>query len=366
MRARVCDFTGECGKFILTRRMRRGAAQQTPSAQQSKRGVGAWNGGRFALRAGQSVAVLASASGRQTEGSDGAFYPNGIARYIAEACPAPGMDGRFREKPLAYTMQYPFVRVTDIAALPTPGSWTNCFLTNSQMSKINANNGKVIVTFLEEDVDGFLRVPASKSGSYACMAIVCGNPVAEEGEEGYSVHFHSLQRVAIQALNQDSGYAQAAELTDRWVYFVRAGAVEEFAAADAELEGVGSEVKTALRDIVDAGQELLDTLDDIQVLHRLLTGSPSSPWQEMIKWASDVQCGPNVPSLLEKLLVAERLSFGAFQGESLADGDDMDILMALRRKAMECTDLGMRVDDALMYSARMLKKLRARAALAQL
>mmetsp|Transcript_1039 Transcript_1039/g.2412 ORF Transcript_1039/g.2412 Transcript_1039/m.2412 type:complete len:192 (-) Transcript_1039:449-1024(-) len=177
-----------------------------------------------------------------------------------------------------------------------------------------------------------------------------------------------------QALSVDmdgNTYCQAAELPDRWIFFVRASAVEKLAQTPdwtqvpEEDEGREREVKHALRDVLEASSELKATIVDLQVLTEKLTVGASdgmrNEWAEVLHWAEKDASS----SKEQRLQEAHKLSFGAFQETPFTQGG-AEAVAAMRIKAMELTDLGMRVEDALSYTMGLRRIMRAAAALESL
>lgn len=177
--------------------------------------------------------------------------------------------------------------------------------------------------------------------------------------------------------------AQAAILRDRWAYFVRADAVEAAAAAD----GYGdqpAEVGTALENCRDVADELSTALRELAALVKRcsvdLDGNDEgleSEIEQLLQWTdhsavpvSSTSCGEdafaNSGSAKLDMSALWRLSFAPYALSSsvlAVIGASEQKHIAERTKAMEATDLGLRLEDAADVVKAARAKLQATAAL---
>jgi len=250
------------------------------------------------------------------------------------------------------------------------------------------------------------RGKRSGGGSYCCVGRVAGlfNGTARVVVE---------QRVAVQGLDAGRGRAQAAVLGDRWAYMVRAAAVQSAlpaaglvaaagvsSTAGAPSQPVGREVTTAVSQVADAAHEVAELLRECQQLAGALADAAAGGGQGdssgdveaaareaeseaglLLDW---VFAGSTADSRQQSLSweQIERLSFAPFAAAALmqlggagagggaggskaaaAAASPTEALQQQRLRAMEATDVGMRLEDGLEAVGKLERRLAAMVAL---
>eukprot|EP00798_Chlamydomonas_sp_ICE-L_P025261 gene25261-10910_t len=162
--------------------------------------------------------------------------------------------------------------------------------------------------------------------------------------------------------------AQSAVLPDRWTYYVRTAALEEvMQGAMGKAGGVcvdtidlnkqPPDVRAAVVSLQDVGETLVATLlDMLDVLRSLQKRETENEEQSTpVSGLGDILSFPTL----------ERLSYAPLAVSSLGDfaGVPEEEILAVRVKAMESCDLGMRLESAISLANKISSRLAARAAL---
>ncbi|GBF97978.1 hypothetical protein Rsub_10652 [Raphidocelis subcapitata] len=345
--------------------------------------------------------------------------PESIRDFIAREAPLRSLDGSFRERPLEPSLQAPFLVAAtlppaeaagadDEAAAgplpPCPGAVSLLRLTPGQLEAAVKSGGRVVLLVAAEgaeeddDDDGSgnggggsggsgPRIAAPRGrrggGSYCCTARVAGLL-------GATARVVAEARAAVQGVDAGAGLAAAAALPDRWAYMVRASAVAEAMAGGAGGQAAPRDVATAASQISDAAADLEACLRGCLRLAGALAeaaggdGATEAAAREaeaelstLLEWCTggggggsggDGGGGEEAAAGAEWAR-AERLSWAPFAAAALSELADGGAggagaqLRGARRGAMEATDLGERLEDALSLAGRARAALSARLAL---
>lgn len=369
---------------------------------------------------GRRRGTIAAASSPSS--SAAATNNNSIRDFIAQEAPLKSFDGSYRERPLEPTMEAPYLVVgalpaagggerddddksasrslPPLAFLPAvPGSVSLHALDKDRLDAVIRSGGRVLLVVVEEGRPASVATPSLEQrrqgrgvggggsgggGSYAVAGRVAG-------VLGGRARVVAERRAAVQGLDLERGVAQAAELSDRWVYMCRAAAVEgalgmgggggaggaaaagaAAASAAPSPAALPREVALAVEQARDAAREVLDDLRACRDLVAAMAeegegdeggeggGAGASEAEAelsaLLDWCDQGHDDDNLTfAQLERLsyapLAARQLAVlveslqqqgGGGGGEAEAEAE----LAARRLAALSATDAGARLEDA--------------------
>jgi hypothetical protein len=371
----------------------------------------------------RALAPLTCAATPDSGGGAGGGAPrDSIRDFIAREAPLRSLDGSFRERPLAPTLESPFLIAAALPPAgsddadatgpahaplpPCPGAASLHRLSEAQVAAVLASGGQLMLLVAEaagEDGGGpplsagtsapRLAAPRGRrgggGGSYAVAARVAGLL-------GGTARAVGATRVAVQGIDAAAGAAQAAALPDRWCYMVRASAVAE--ALDAASSGSsgsggsggsGGAQQGPPRDVANAAAQLRDgaaeaagALAECRALAGRLAAAAAARGDGALEAAAS-EAEAEVAGVLDWALEggggagsgapaaaaltwqqAERLSWAPFAAAAAADlAGRRGGLATARLRTLEATDLGLRLEDGLEWAGRLRAALAAALAL---
>ncbi|CAG9462098.1 unnamed protein product [Pedinophyceae sp. YPF-701] len=324
---------------------------------------------RGAARRRASTGVLCRAA------AAGGSEAGGIGAFIRNVCPEKGFDGSYRERlPTEASIEAVLLDLLSIGVdgCLTPGCRQVVTLSESAANAVVADDGRIILAQVEQGPSG-PAVPAPRKGSRAVLAQLVG--IQRVGDMAY-LQIVVEERVIVQGVRvaeDGSARARAEPLHDRWVFFTRAEAVSELSvqAQDGENQHAGQpqesagtaspETATALRDATVAAHDLRGVITSVADLCRRSGDADleaaADEWAYVLAWCGSAA---GLPAM-------ERVSYAAhaYAAELTRDALNMPPgeLASLRSAALDATDLGMRLEDALEALRVVQRELGARVSL---
>lgn len=356
-----------------------------------------------------------------------------IADFIRDECPVKGLDGTFKEQPVrpGTLLEDSCVLQMHEEALLVPGQRQLMYVTEPQLEQVIADAGKAVLACLQNNnsssstaggaAGGTPKLLSPARGSWALAASV-GGVQRLPGSSRALIRLLVTDRVAVQALNSPSPglvLARSAQLRDRWCYFVRTAAVQQYldssssSSADGNASesdssstgGAGRDVVNAVQQVQDAASELLQLLQQVyssvQQVTEAAGGAGSSSLQqqlvqheaveelaELLSWCElqqhdssssggggSVLFGPDGLLPSDRLLLerAWRLSFAPFACKGLAVALGVDVetgksvsVSSSSSEVLEMMDLGLRLEAAWELGQALRQRLSTRLSLESL
>eukprot|EP00798_Chlamydomonas_sp_ICE-L_P024041 gene24041-9618_t len=334
-----------------------------------------------------------------------------IREFIASESPVLGFSGKYRERPRESTVEAALIGLEDVESLVIPGVEAVMRVEQAILDQVIGDEGQVVLSVMAPGETPTTLPPPKGTGSYAVLAQVFGVQRLPGSSEGGFVRLRAEQRVLVQAIQSGGGgedgaresalppRAQAAVLPDRWAYYVQGSAIEgvleqaqqkpggnnqpaDVRFAVASLQDVGRTPRphpTAPIPLIPPRPSKNDSLTDgrggrsVDSESSEMLAEAVDEAERLLKWCMQRADDRGTLVAVDQSGVGDVLSFTTLERLSYAPlaiaalgkfaGVPRDELQALRAKAMEASDLGMRLESAVTFAISLANRLVARAAL---